>query len=440
MAISMSARVRALCVLACFSGSALFGCAVEGEESAEVADEGDDSATTESVTQALASDIAVYTNASLATSWQSWSWSTTVALGNTESPLLSGSTSQIKATAESANGALSLAHATGDLAVGDYDAISFDVRGASSSSVRLTVQTLAGSGGGAQASVPVTTSWTRQTIKLDALKGSLGSFGKVNWSGSQAGQTFFIDNVKVVAKAATTTSASSSFPKAPITVKKGDVVTLNSSASAYSLYVPSGYDASHNTPTKLLLWLHGCGGNAYGDAWSVSPGGGQSYVTVSVGGRDGACWSMDTDSRIALAALDDVQRRLNIDPRRVVIGGYSSGGNLAYRTAFYNARRFAGVVAENTAPFYGTNSSQSASIGAASWKLNVAHLAHVSDTTFKIATVRSETNALDASGFAETRIERPGTHWDADSGSTGTLYDLRTYLLPYLNAGWVAPQ
>jgi hypothetical protein len=32
-----------------------------------------------------------------------------------------------------------------------------------------------------------------------------------------------------------------------------------------------------------------------------------------------------------------------------------------------------------------------------------------------------------------------GTHWDADTSTSGTSHDLRTYLLPYLDAGWIAP-
>lgn len=233
--------------------------------------------------------------------------------------------------------------------------------------------------------------------------------------------------------------ASSTFPAAPITVSKNTVVTLESSASPYFLFVPDAYDASHNTPSKVFVWLHGCGGYGSNDASMVSPGGSQSWITVSVGGREGACWNSSTDSTIVLAALDDVKRRLNVDPRQVVIGGYSSGGNLAYRTAFYNARRFAGVLAENTAPFYGTGSSESASIAAAAWKLNVVHLAHASDTTYRIADVRTETEALRSSGFPATLLERAGSHWDSDTASSGTNYDLRTYVLPYLDAGWSAP-
>jgi predicted esterase len=422
-------------VLACFSGSVLSGCALESDDDAGVGAPSDEGAAVGTVAQGLATDISVYANTSTASPWQTWSWWSTVALANADAPLASGSTSQIKATVQTAGGALSLAHSTYDLTVADYDAISFDVRAPASSSLRLSLQTLAG-GSGVQATIPVTTTWTRQTVQLDALKGSLTKFGKINWTGPQAGQTFYVDNVKVVAKRATTTST---FPTAPITVTKNSVVTLSSSAGPYSLYVPTSYDATHNTPTKVLVWLHGCGGAAYGDAWTVSPGGTQSWVSVSVGGRDGACWNVSTDATFALAALDDVKRRLNVDPRRVVIGGYSSGGNLAYRTAFYNAKRFAGVIAENTSPFYGTGSSQSASVAAAAWKLNVAHLAHLSDTVFQIGTVRAETDALTTAGFPQTRVERSGTHWDADTTSSGTNYDLRTRLLPYLDAGWVAP-
>lgn len=242
------------------------------------------------------------------------------------------------------------------------------------------------------------------------------------------------------APAAPPVTSPATFPTSPLTVSKNKVVTLNSSAGQYFVVVPDAYDASHNYASSLFIWLHGCGGYAASDASVVSPGGKQSWITVSVGGRDGGCWTMETDSKLVLAALNDVKTRLNIDPRRVVIGGYSSGGNLAYRTAFYNAGTFAGILAENTAPFYGTNSSQSASIGAASWKFNVVHLAHTNDTTFKIATVRSETDALKTAGFPVTLLEQAGSHWDSDTSTSGTNHDLRTYLLPYLDAGWRSPE
>lgn len=429
-------RLIAISALALTLGTA--ACAAESDDV--------ETEETDSVGQALSSNQAVYTNATLDSGWQSWSWSTTVALANTDAPLASSSTSHIKTTSTAANGALSLAHSTGDFATADFDSITFDIRATAASTVSLGVQTLAG-GNGASASIGVTTAWTHQTVKLSTVKGSLTTFGKVNWIAAKSGQTFYVDNVRLNTPTTTTTttttstgtSTSSSYPTSPLAVTKGNVVALNSTQGPYSLYVPNSYDASHKTPTKLLIWMHGCGGNAYGDAWAVSPGGSQSWVSVSLGGRDGTCWQPSVDTAKVLAALDDVKKRLNIDPRRVILGGYSSGGDLAYRTAFYNASRFAGVIVENTSPFRDTGSSQSSSLAAASWKFNVVHLAHLSDPTYPIAGVRNETTAVSSAGFPLKRIERAGTHWDADTASSGTNYDMKTYLLPYLDAGWTTP-
>ena len=440
---SVTARIHVLCAMGTAIVPLLAGCGLEAADP-------DDERAVESVAQPVTTDMAVYTNTAPASSWQSWSWSTTVVLGNTDAPLASGSSSHLKATSLSIDAGLALAHWASDLNVADYEAITFDVRGRSTSSVRFALESLAGASDGPQPTIPVTTTWTKQTVKLAAVAGSLTRFGKLDWLASKKGQIFYVDNVKLVAKVTAaptptptspppTTAPSPTFPTSPLTVTKNDVVTLNSSASPYYVYVPSSYDATHATPAKLLLWLHGCGGQGYGDAWVVSPGGTQSWVTVSVGGRDGGCWSPNNDTTLVLAALDDVKRRLNVDPRRVVIGGYSSGGDMAYRTAFYNASRFAGIIAENTSPFRDTGSTAASSIAAAAWKLNVVQLAHVSDTVYPIATVRAETDALKTAGFPATRLERAGTHWDADTASSGTSYDLRAYLLPYLDAGWQSP-
>ena len=423
MLTSMKTRMRVVGILASVVLPVLSGCADAPAEDEE---------TLGSTASALVTDATLYADGAVATGWASWSWSSVVAFANADVPLASGSASQIKTTTGSSGGALSLAHAAADLSIADYDSIVFDVRGPSAASIRLHVQTLAGTTSGADVTVPVTTTWTRQTVKLASLQGSLTQLGKVNWSATVGGQTFYVDNVRLVAKA-------SSFPLAPMAVKKADVVTLSSGKSDYSVYVPNSYDATHQTPTRLLVWLHGCGGNAYGDTWATSPGGAQSWISMSVGGRDGGCWNMETDVPTVLAALDDLKRRVNVDPRRVFIGGYSSGGNLAYRTAFYNAKRFAGILAENTGAFYGTDSSQTASIAASAWKLNVAHLAHLSDTTYPISITRSETDALKNAGFPTTRIERAGTHWDPDTSSSGTNYDMRKDLLRYLDGAWVAP-
>ena len=84
----------------------------------------------------------------------------------------------------------------------------------------------------------------------------------------------------------------------------------------------------------------------------------QSYIAVAPDGREGACWNVNTDPAAVLGVVATVKTHFNINRRRVILGGYSSGGDLAYRTAFYNANGFAGVLAENTSPFRDTGSSQ----------------------------------------------------------------------------------
>ncbi len=243
----------------------------------------------------------------------------------------------------------------------------------------------------------------------------------------------------------TAAKTASSVPTNPIQFQKGTPFQLNDPQGDYWIYVPDSYDGTHATPTTLFVWLHGCGGESSGDINTVSPGGSQDWISIAVGGREDACWDPNADGPKVLGAIADVETHFNINPRRVILGGYSSGGDLAYRLAFYNANSFAGVLAENTSPFRDTGSAQGASIAAAAWKFHVVHLAHLQDDTYGIDGVRQETDALVAAGFPLQRIEVDGGHYD-DPGAIenghpvpGTDADLATYLLPHIDDGWLSP-
>lgn len=236
----------------------------------------------------------------------------------------------------------------------------------------------------------------------------------------------------------------SSVPTKPIAYTKNDAFTVDSGTTNY-VFVPDAYDDTHQTPITLFVWLHGCGGYASGDIWSISPGGKQSWISLAVGGQEGGCWDMNGDPARVLTAIADLKTHFNIKPKGVVLGGYSSGGDLTYRTAFYNASLFAGALVENTSPYRDTGSTEAQSLAAASWKFNVVHLAHLQDDTYPIDGVRTETEAMINAGFPLQRIEVDGGHWD-DAGAIenghavpGTAADLQTYLLPELDAGWTAP-
>jgi predicted esterase len=202
-------------------------------------------------------------------------------------------------------------------------------------------------------------------------------------------------------------------------------------------FVPSSYDASNQTPTTLFIWMHGCGGEAEGDAWTYNPaanGKPQDWLMLSLGGRDGSCWTPSVDEAKVLAALADFETHFNINRHRVLLGGYSSGGDLAYRTGFRNSSTFSGLLIENSAPFRDTESTQAESLAAATTKLHIVHLAHTGDAEYPIAMVREETEAVKAAGFPIELIERPGTHFDSHTDS-----DLIEVLLPFIDAGWTSP-
>jgi hypothetical protein len=243
----------------------------------------------------------------------------------------------------------------------------------------------------------------------------------------------------------------STVPTAPIPFETDIPMVIDDSAGYYWLDVPSSYDPSNQTPTTLFVWLHGCGGESSGDIYTVSPetvgatGRPRDWISIAVGGRDDDCWDPNTDQGLVQTAIADVETHFNIDRHRVILGGYSSGGDLSYRLAFYNADEFAGVLAENTSPFRDTGSTEAESLAAAAWKFHVVHLAHLQDDEYPIAGVREETDAMIAAGFPLQRIEVDGGHYDEpgeiENGHAvpGTDADLIELLLPHIDDGWRSP-
>lgn len=207
----------------------------------------------------------------------------------------------------------------------------------------------------------------------------------------------------------------------------------------YWAFVPRSYDPNNETPMTLLVWLHGCGGYSEGDALVLDrpaeEGGEQDWMMLSLGGRDGGCWDpLAKTEPLVMAALADFETHFNVDRRRVILGGYSSGGDLAYRTGFFHSSTFAGLLIENSAPFLGTEASEAELLGAAKTKFHIVQLAHVGDETYPIAKVRGEVHKVAAAGFPIELIERPGSHWDANTDP-----EILTYLLPHIDDGWLAP-
>lgn len=261
----------------------------------------------------------------------------------------------------------------------------------------------------------------------------------------------------------------SSYPSDPVLSYPADTRMLGGPDQSlrYWMWVPQGYDASHDEPTALLVWLHGCGGYNLYDIHDFAPDPSKKWIIVAPLGpydaandspgnpagirpdwdqwvldaypgltngypREGACWSPGSDAGHVLAVIADVKTHFNIDPNRVFLGGYSSGGDLGYRTAFYGTDVIGGMLAINTAPFRDTGSTATASLAAAgTGRFAITHVASLSDTTYPITTVRNEFQTLGDAGWAYDLLEVAGTHYD-DPGTSDNVRDL---LLPKLDDG-----
>lgn len=255
--------------------------------------------------------------------------------------------------------------------------------------------------------------------------------------------TSYLPKVEVKDSSVSDASVPDSAPPAPTylttTYDSNGFFRLNSGQSPYIGYKPDTYKDTN--PISLFVWMHGCGGNAEGDLWSVAPSATkktQSYIVISLGGRDGACWKVNEDTPKVLAAIDHVKKYFNINPRKIYLGGYSSGGDMTYRVGMQNANLFAGLFVENS-DIWGAGVAQTTLMQQAAWKLNIVQLNHLSDTTYPIAKSRTNLLALKNAGFQVIAVEKPGTHFDADTATSGTKYNLIKYVLPYLDAEWMLP-
>lgn len=206
----------------------------------------------------------------------------------------------------------------------------------------------------------------------------------------------------------------------------------SSTKSDYVAYVPASY--SPTTPMRLIVGLHGCSDNAMNFAtWGVNPWENratQDHIGISVSGESGnnKCWSMGVDDDKVLAAIADISSCFWVDQSKIVVAGYSSGGQLAYRVGLKHADKFAGILIENSG-LYAAGLPSADLLAGAAWKLNIAHRASTSDSVFPIAKVKGDWAATTAAGFPIATSEVSGGH-------DGKGADWSGWLIPQ-SASWV---
>jgi predicted esterase len=205
--------------------------------------------------------------------------------------------------------------------------------------------------------------------------------------------------------------------------------------SQYVAYVPSKY--SSKSPMRVIVGLHGCGDNAMNFAtWGVAPyetRATQDHIAISVSGETGSnhCWNKGGDDDKVLAAVDDLAQCFWLDRSRVVIAGFSSGGELAYRVGLMKASSFAGILIESSS-LYAAGAPEATLLSNAAWKLPIAHRAHTSDTVFPLDQVKADWKAITSAGFPLETSEVAGGH-------DGTNVDWSSWLIPQ-SASWVRPR
>ncbi|HVH41744.1 MAG TPA: hypothetical protein VM925_05355, partial [Labilithrix sp.] len=129
-----------------------------------------------------------------------------------------------------------------------------------------------------------------------------------------------------------------------------------------------------------------------------------------------------------LAAVEDLAKCFWVDRSKVVVAGFSSGGQLAYRVGMTKASSFAGILIENSSA-YASGIATDKLLGGAAWKLPIAHRAHTQDSVFPIAKVKADWTLTSAAGFPITTSELAGPH-------DGNSDDWANWLIPK-SAAWV---
>lgn len=126
------------------------------------------------------------------------------------------------------------------------------------------------------------------------------------------------------------------------------------SAASQAFLLPLHYEPSYRYP--LIVWLHNDGFNENQIQHVMPHISLRNFVAVGVRGIRAADsvghrfdWSGSTAAaagahEAVVGAIEAAGQRFSVDPSRIVLAGYRSGGSMALRIALREPQRFAGVV------------------------------------------------------------------------------------------------
>ena len=114
-------------------------------------------------------------------------------------------------------------------------------------------------------------------------------------------------------------------------------------------YVPEQYDA--DVPYGVVVWLHAAGGFDWPELlarWKPLCDR-HDLILVAPKSADSTRWTPG-EAALVDRLLSQVAATYNVDPARVVVHGYESGGALAFLAAFRNRQMIRAVAAVEAAP------------------------------------------------------------------------------------------
>ena len=123
---------------------------------------------------------------------------------------------------------------------------------------------------------------------------------------------------------------------------------IDGSVQPYAITLPEGYDASK--PTRLYVWLHGRSNNLTETEFLFAqqnyrpgnpPVADQGQIAVDLYGRlNGAGWHWAAEADV-FEGMQAVEKRFKIDEKRILLRGFSMGGEGAWHVALQHPDRFA---------------------------------------------------------------------------------------------------
>lgn len=125
---------------------------------------------------------------------------------------------------------------------------------------------------------------------------------------------------------------------------------IDGTLQPFSLYVPDSYKGKE--PIPLLVTLHGSGvderQSAYSTTMRLAPAMAQGRITpliiLAPKARDLSSWYLGDAAKDVLECIEQVKKLYRIDPKKIIIDGFSMGGYGAWRLSILHPEVFRGAI------------------------------------------------------------------------------------------------